>query len=99
MRIVPSTGFITAAYAPLVAAVNAAATVAASAASTRENSSLMPRRICDRITPELPRAPISEPWLTALQVGAIAGSASSSSVITDSSVRAMLVPVSPSGTG
>ena len=29
-----------------------------------------PRRICERITPELPRAPMSEPWLIALQTAA-----------------------------
>ena len=28
----------------------------------------MPRRICDRITPLLPRAPISDPWLMASHV-------------------------------
>ncbi len=52
------------------------------------------------MTPEFPRAPISEPWAMALEVTAISGwSNLSSSAITDSMVRAMLVPVSPSGTG
>ena len=50
------------------------------------------------MTPELPRAPISEPWLMALHMVPMS-SAPSSSDTTDSSVRAMFVPVSPSGTG
>ena len=59
----------------------------------------MPRMICDRITPLLPRAPISEPWLMASHVGSSSPGAASISATTASSVRAMLVPVSPSGTG
>ena len=52
------------------------------------------------MTPELPRAPMSEPWAIARQAPSRSGdSSASSSVATDSSVRAMLVPVSPSGTG
>jgi hypothetical protein len=50
------------------------------------------------MTPELPRAPMSEPCDTARQISAIP-SAESSSPTTDSSVSAMFVPVSPSGTG
>ncbi len=50
------------------------------------------------MTPELPRAPISEPRLTAWQTSSI-DSAVRSSVLTDSSVSDMFVPVSPSGTG
>ena len=47
-----------------------------STASCSRNTSDMPRRTCDRITPELPRAPMSEPWLMALQVcGHVAPSA------------------------
>ena len=60
----------------------------------------MPRSSWDRMTPELPRAPISEPWAMALQVAARSGeSRAPISSVTDSRVRAMLVPVSPSGTG
>ena len=53
------------------------------------------------MTPELPRAPINEPWATALQTSPIeaSGPRPSSSSTTASRVRAMLVPVSPSGTG
>ena len=71
------------------------------------------------MTPEFPRAPMSDPWATALHTAAMVGapsparpraplaapagsrspSTSASSATTDSTVRAMLVPVSPSGTG
>ena len=70
------------------------------------------------MTPELPRAPMSDPWAMALHTVPISSpaapsgtgaeserleppspSSSASSATTDSRVRAMLVPVSPSGTG
>ena len=51
------------------------------------------------MTPELPRAPMSEPWLIALHVAAMSPPAVAISATTDSRVSAMLVPVSPSGTG
>jgi hypothetical protein len=51
------------------------------------------------MTPELPRAPISEPWLIASHVGRIPAAAAASSSITASTVLARLVPVSPSATG
>ena len=61
------------------------------------------------MTPELPRAPISDPWLMAWQTVVMSASetlatpifaaAWSISASTDSSVSAMFVPVSPSGTG
>ena len=52
------------------------------------------------MTPELPRAPMSEPWLTAAHTAAISAPfGSGSSATTDSKVNAMFVPVSPSGTG
>ncbi len=99
MRIVPSTGFITAWYAASAAAVKASAVVRASATPTPLKTAVSPRRIWERITPEFPRAPISDPWLTALHVEAMSSPAPSSSDSTDSTVSAMLVPVSPSGTG
>ena len=37
--------------------------------STEPSRSAMPRSSWDKITPELPRCPISEPWPTALQTG------------------------------
>ena len=42
---------------------------------------------------------MSEPWLMALHVAAMSAAACVSSSTTDSSVSAMFVPVSPSGTG
>ena len=39
--------------------------------SCSRHSSARPRRICDRITPELPRAPMSEPRLIAWHTSAI----------------------------
>ena len=63
--------------------------------------SLMPRSSCERMTPELPRAPIRDPCPMALHTSASPAPAStpSSSLTTASRVSAMFVPVSPSGTG
>ena len=53
------------------------------------------------MTPELPRAPMSEPWPMARHTSDSADpdGTPSSSATTASSVKAMFVPVSPSGTG
>lgn len=51
------------------------------------------------MTPLLPRAPIRLPWLIVLLVDTKSSGALSNSATTASSVRAMFVPVSPSGTG
>ena len=61
----------------------------------------MPRRIWLVMTPELPRAPMSEPCVMALAMSSIVASAGRAwtSPTTVLSVRDMLVPVSPSGTG
>ncbi len=59
-----------------------------------------PRKIWERITPELPRAPIRLPWeasLAILLTSAALDSLTSSTALW--SVSSMLVPVSPSGTG
>ena len=66
--------------------------------SARSKASARPRMIWERITPEFPRAPMREPWRTALHTAGMP-SAPSNSFTTDSRVRAMLVPMSPSGTG
>ena len=66
--------------------------------STFRNVSARPRRIWLRITPELPRAPMSDPCAIAWQTSGMA-SAEPSSCTTDSRVSVMFVPVSPSGTG
>ena len=64
-------------------------------------TSAMPRRICDRITPELPRAPLSAPDDRAAAV--LATSADFASVLASASaermVNSMLTPVSASATG
>ena len=83
---------------------------------------MKPRSSWHKMTPEFPRAPMSEPWAMALHTAAMwadvvgastaygapgAGSgsrsprpsSSASSPTTDSTVSAMFVPVSPSGTG
>ena len=54
VSIVPSTGFLTALYAASLADRSAAAR-----SSLVARDSAAPRTICERITPELPRAPIS----------------------------------------
>ena len=60
-----------------------------------------PRRICDVMTPELPRAPMSAPLVMALRISAPEAPMGSLArfATTDSSVSDMFVPVSPSGTG
>ena len=53
------------------------------------------------MTPELPRAPMREPCVMALEMSAIEASLGSASIslTTVPSVSDMFVPVSPSGTG
>ncbi len=97
VRMVPSTGRMTAASASRLAPSKASATPEAPTAPAAPRPSARPLRIWERITPELPRAPMSDPWMTALCTAEL--SASSRPATTDSRVRAMLVPVSPSGTG
>ncbi len=61
----------------------------------------MPRSSCERMTPEFPRAPISEPWATArhrVSMSALSPASATASA-TEVSVSVMFVPVSPSGTG
>ena len=101
VRMVPSTGRITASRASLSAMVRASGSSRGPGRPVEQlRPSEMPRSSWDRMTPELPRAPISEPWAMARQVASRSGeSRASSSSVTDSRVRAMLVPVSPSGTG
>src|SRR6059058_2835338 len=59
-----------------------------------------PRKICERITPELPRAPIRAPCAARLAIAERSGSSSPRmSSTADCNVNSILVPVSPSGTG
>ena len=103
VSIVPSTGLRTAWKA----------TVAERSSAVREQlrcrrvsapsmPSHRPRRIWLRMTPELPRAPMSEPCVTAWQTSAsvgVGGELRRPRATTASIVSDMLVPVSPSGTG
>ncbi len=60
----------------------------------------MPRMIWERMTPELPRAPMSAPRdIAAMMAPAPSSGQRCASSMTERMVRYMLVPVSPSGTG
>src|SRR2546421_7512133 len=60
-----------------------------------------PRSTCERMTPLLPRAPISDPWAAACITFAAERSSGNrwESSTADRRVRYMFDPVSPSGTG
>ena len=59
-----------------------------------------PLKSCERITPELPLAPLKEPLDIALAIFSIVGSSTKFTAFTaDIAVRVIFVPVSPSGTG
>jgi len=92
-------GLRTAWYAAVLAAFSASATFAPVPSVASLSVLVSPRRIWLRMTPLLPRAPMRLPWLMASQVDSRFAGAPSSSATTASRVRAMLVPVSPSGTG
>ena len=60
----------------------------------------MPRKICERMTPELPRAPRSAPFETQSHTSIkVLEEVMESSLTADCMVRDIFVPVSPSGTG
>ena len=60
----------------------------------------MPRNSCERITPELPRAPISAPSaIAAVTLLTLRSAGASASSRADWIVASVLEPVSPSGTG
>ena len=60
-----------------------------------------PRKICERMTPEFPLAPRSEPLEMALHRDSISipSPSAATSFAADMMVMVILVPVSPSGTG
>ena len=59
-----------------------------------------PLNSCERITPELPLAPLREPLDIAFAILSMVGCSTIITAFTaDIAVRVMLVPVSPSGTG
>ena len=99
--IVPSTGRRTARYAASEAPRSARAVSAGSIPFVDSaRTSATPRTIWERITPELPRAPISAARATACaSAGRSAGSAEATASATARTVSVRLVPVSPSGTG
>ncbi len=101
VRMVPSTGLRTAWNATSTARLNDAAIDPASKRSQSSLPSQRPRRICEVMTPELPRAPMSAPDTMAFLTSARPASAGSAfrPATTLSSVSDMFVPVSPSGTG
>ena len=82
-----------------MAARSARATVGPPAPPSSPMTDTRPRSTCDRITPELPRAPMSEPLVIAAHTSASPSPAASRSSHTETRVSDMLVPVSPSGTG
>ena len=101
VRMVPSTGLRTAWNATSTAWENAESMLSAFTASCPTLPSHRPRRICDVMTPELPRAPMRAPVVMALRISAppapMGRFARFSTTV--SSVSDMFVPVSPSGTG
>ena len=95
VSIVPSTGFFTARYAASLAErkMRARSSVSASASQA-------PRTICDRITPELPRAPINAAReISCASPARSSGPSFSSASSIARTVSVRFVPVSPSGTG
>src|SRR5699024_3485202 len=61
---------------------------------------LNPRKTCERITPEFPRAPISNPFARACESSPTLDDVDSETYFAPlANERLMLVPVSPSGTG
>ena len=76
------------------------AIAAASIGAASPSDSAAPRTICERMTPELPRADISAARVTACaNSGRPAVSAASSASTIPRAVSVRFVPVSPSGTG
>ena len=100
VRIVPSTGWLTARYERSTPCRRANARSRPLNRRLRSRASAIPPRIWLRMTPELPRAPWSAPRLMA---PAIVQAGSPATVSAPSSatciVAAMFDPVSPSGTG
>ncbi len=100
VSIVPSLGFIMALYAVSAPWRSMLRSAVASILSSPSAARANPRNICDSITPELPRAPLSAPRATAC----IISPAMTKSRLVISRTAAFMVcdifvPVSPSGTG
>ena len=99
--IVPSTGRRTALYAASDAPRSArAASFGSTPFADSASTSAAPRTIWERITPELPRAPMSAARVTSCaSAGRSAASEPPSASATARTVSVRFVPVSPSGTG
>src|SRR3989442_15605883 len=68
VRMVPSVGLFTARYAAFAASSNAAASSPGVSELLPSTARAKPRKIWDRITPELPRAPIRLPCEASLAI-------------------------------
>ena len=100
VRIVPSFGFITALYAVSTAFSIAFAMTSTVIVSYSAITFVKPRNSWDKITPELPLAPRSEPEEIAFDRDFMSGfSNAATSFAADMIVIDIFVPVSPSGTG
>src|SRR5215813_9543947 len=97
---VPSVGLFTARYAALAASSKASASSSGVSSDLSWTALAKPRKIWDRITPELPRAPIRLSWaaIRAILLTSVACESRTCSTA-DCKVSNMFVPVSPSGTG
>ena len=100
VSIVPSTGRFTARYAASLALRNARRSRGVLTSLERPSSSTKPRTIWEKMTPELPRAPMSAARVSSFATASLSSALDASSVsTTDRSVSTRFVPVSPSGTG
>ena len=99
VSIVPGAGALTASYAYRRASSAARRISGTPAFVFPANASFIPRTICDRITPLLPRAPMSAPCAAAALTAARVRSPARASFRAERIVWSMFVPVSPSGTG
>ena len=104
VSIVPSMGFCTALYAATLARLSASANSGPARDSRFSRAAERPKKYWARIRPLLPRAPrrAAEAIVAATAPADFLlapGVVSTTLKITDASVRHMLVPVSPSGTG
>ena len=101
VKIVPLTGFLTAENATFSAESKMFATSFVPISSHSLMPSQTPRKICDVMTPELPRAPIRAPVVIARQSSSFEKFEPSATMFSSTLLRVsdMFVPVSPSGTG
>ena len=101
VSMVPSRGFITALYAYSVPTVSAFESISAVTSSLAPfNAFEKPLKIWERITPELPLAPLSAPMDNAEATpSTVVGFVCLISATARCMVMDMFVPVSPSGTG